>query len=382
MQVSKSFLSLLNAQLHQFSDCEELRSLAVYLASPGANGRPHLVPLGQWPDSVTALPAPDQAFDPVRNAINPGEARQRWLPLRRGPLLLGAMRVDSRALPWSASLQARLQAAAICLTEALCLDLEQQRLSHRLLTQDEQLRLLVHQLRNPLAALRTFGQLLLRRLEPDSRHRPLVEGLLSEQAQLNRYVDAIGRLGSDETEPGQLPAAGSSPLLLPPSLNSHHPESLETVLRPLLERAAATAALQGRAWQAPGALPTWWGDAGSVAEILANLLENAFRYSRAGAAVGLWIGGDDPSQGPALVLWDGGDSIDADEREAIFEPGRRGRSGQALAGTGLGLALARNLARSLGGDLTLVIPPRQLASPLPEHGNAFVLHLPLSAAAP
>jgi hypothetical protein len=78
-------------------------------------------------------------------------------------------------------------------------------------------RLLVHQLRNPLTALRTFGQLLLRRLEPDSRHRPLVESLLAEQTQMNRYIDAIGSLATDHGSGSQLEAARSSPLLLPPS---------------------------------------------------------------------------------------------------------------------------------------------------------------------
>lgn len=383
MQVSKSFLSLLHAQLHQFSDCPDLRALAVYLASPRPDGRPHLIPLGQWPASAPSLPAVDGSLDSSETAdSSETPAKQRWLPLRQGEVLLGAMRVDSRVLPWPPALQARLQAAAVCLTEALCLDLEQQRLHHRLLRQDEQLRLLVHQLRNPLAALRTFGQLLLRRLEPDSRHRPLVEGLLAEQIQLNRYVDAIGLLSSDNEAPSQLTASGTGALLLPPSLNSHHPESLDGALAPLLERAAATAALQTRAWQAPSPLPVWWGDAGSVAEILANLLENAFRYSPAGAAVGLWIAPAEGDQGPQLGLWDGGESIAPEEREAIFEPGRRGRRSQALPGTGLGLALARDLARSLGGDLRLVIPPRHCSDQLPDQGNLFLLQLPVSAAQP
>jgi len=383
MQVSNSFLSLLHAQLHQFADCPELRSLAVYLASPGPEGRPHLIPLGQWPAQKASLPAIDQAIEGYR----PDE-RQRWLPLRQGELLLGALRVESETLPWSPPLHDRLQAAARCLTEALCLEMEQQRLSNRLINQDEQLRLLVHQLRNPLTALRTFGQLLLRRLEPDSRHRPLVESLLAEQTQMNRYIDAIGSLATDHGSGSQLEAARSSPLLLPPSLNNHHPESLEALLRPLLDRAAATAALQGRAWQAPDRLPAWWGDGGSVAEILANLLENAFRYSRPGAPVGLWISPPEPPgageerSGPGLCLWDGGDGIDSQERDAIFEPGRRGRSSRSLPGTGLGLALARDLARSLGGNLELVIPPRRLSPELPDSGNAFCLRLPVSAAAP
>jgi hypothetical protein len=145
-------------------------------------------------------------------------------------------------------------------------------------------------------------------------------------------------------------------------------------LAPLLQRAAATATLQGRTWQAPAALPDWRGDSGAVAEIIANLLENAFRYSPPGVAVGLHAVAT--PEAVVLAVWDGGAPIDPAERELIFERGRRGSSALALPGTGIGLALARDLARSLGGDLQLVIPPRVLAPSLPQEGNAFQLSLP------
>ncbi|MCP9888570.1 sensor histidine kinase [Cyanobium sp. ATX 6A2] len=368
MAVSKRFLSLLNFQLAQFADRGDVASLVVYVTEPGPAETPSLIPVGQWPSAGRVLP-PLAADSPLRAP----EERRRWLPLRHQGVLLGALQVETSHLPWPEPLRQRLQAVALCLTEGLCLDLEHTRLQHQLQHQQEQLQVLLHQLRNPLAALRTFGQLLLRRLEGDSRNRGLVEGLLQEERQLSRYVDAIDQLESGE-------AAFSAadmvmPLLLPPSLGGGRQQNLAALVQPLLQRAAATAALQSRAWLPPAQLLDWQGDAESVAEILANLLENAFRYSQPGAAVGLHVA-PCPEGGWALTVWDSGEPIAACERERIFEPGERGSSGADLPGTGLGLALGRQLARRLGGDLCLEACPRQVDGSLPECGNAFRLSLP------
>ena len=85
--------------------------------------------------------------------------------------------------------------------------------------------------------------------------------------------------------------------------------------------------------------------------------------------------GDDRLQ---LTVWDGGPPIAAAERERIFERGVRGERGAEKAGTGLGLALARDLARQLGGELGLLVPPRLVSDDLPDRGNAFRLSLPLA----
>ena len=368
--VSERFLALLSYQLNQFADCQQVRSLVVYVTHTGPDGQPSLVPVGHWPADGRALPSVD-AGSPLRL---PAEER-RWLPLRDGTVLLGALQVETCGPGWSEPLGRRLQGVALCLTEALRLDHDARRLARRLEEREEQLRLLVHQLRNPLAALRTFGQLLRRRLEHDSDSRTLVEGLLAEERQLNRYVEAISDLARPDAllEPGDQP----QPLLLPPLLSGPGSQPLAEVLEPLLQRAAATAALQGRPWRGPASMPDWRGDAGSVAEILANLLENAFRYSPPGSAVGLQAGADGP--GTVLTVWDGGPAIEPAERELIFQRGMRGRRGEAMPGTGLGLALARDLARTLGGELSLVIPPAAAATGLPEEGNAFRLSLPAPA---
>lgn len=372
MPVSERFLALVGYQLDQFVDCPEVLSLVVYVTRQGEAGQPSLIPVGNWPANGHSLPP----VDSVSSLRVPAEQR-RWLPLRDGQRLLGALQVETVRFPWPDPLARRLQAVALALTESLRLDLEGGELRQRLAQREEQMGLLLHQLRNPLTALRTFGQLLLRRMGPDNDNRSLVEGLLAEERQITRYVDAISELVQPD---GLLTASVSpQPLLLPPLLSGPEGQPLRRLLDPLLQRAAATAALQGRRWQGPDDLPDWCGDSGSVAEILANLLENAFRYSPRGAPVGLHGAADD--QLLQLTVWDGGPGIAAGEREQIFGRGVRGSRGQELPGTGLGLALARDLARSLGGDLELVVPPRQLDASLPEQGNAFRLSLPRPQAA-
>jgi len=374
VHVSDRFLNLLRFQLAQFADRDDLRSLVVYVAQASDTEAPTLVPVGTWPGQQPVL-EPVAVGSPLRQ---PADDR-RWLPLRHNRMLLGALQVQTWSLPWPEPLSRRLQAVALCLTEALVQDLEHQRLQQQGRQQAEQLEVLVHQLRNPLTALRTFGQLLLRRLEDDPRNRPLVEGLLAEERQLNRYVDALSDLGAPADQ--VLPETAGQPLLLPPLLNGPQGQPLSELLEPLLSRAAATAALQHRRWSGPEQLPAWRGDSGAVAEIIANLLENAFRYSGEGTPVGLHVE-PGPQGGPCLCIWDGGSAIAPAERTTIFERGVRGERGQAVAGTGLGLALGRDLARELGGRLELVCPPAAVNPQLPGRGNAFCLSLPPSAPPP
>ena len=72
--------------------------------------------------------------------------------------------------------------------------------------------------------------------------------------------------------------------------------------------------------------------AATVGEIVANLLENAFRYSDPGGDLGLWIALE--SDQLQLAVWDSGPLIDVEERERIFRRGERGRHGAKLSGTG------------------------------------------------
>jgi signal transduction histidine kinase len=112
-------------------------------------------------------------------------------------------------------------------------------------------------------------------------------------------------------------------------------------------------------------------DGEKVQQILLNLLTNAAKFTPAGGVVTLRAAGvpDCPDR-VSISVQDTGVGIPAAKREAIFEPfvqlGQRPASPQE--GVGLGLAISRDLARGLGGDLTV--------SSREGEGSTFVLTLP------
>ena len=195
MQLSQRFLTLLNQQLKSFETEEEIKHLVVYIAQSEDGQEPSLEVIGEWPRNEKSLPPVES--DPSLRAPSP---ERRWYPLQEGQILLGVIRVERFASDelWPTSLDHQLQATAFVLAQCLGLELDRESLIDQLNEQREQISLMVHQLRNPLAALRTYAQLLLRKLGPESDHRNLVEGLLVEQDQLNRYISALDEIGQSK----------------------------------------------------------------------------------------------------------------------------------------------------------------------------------------
>lgn len=100
--------------------------------------------------------------------------------------------------------------------------------------------------------------------------------------------------------------------------------------------------------------------------IIHPLLDNAVQYGAQAVSVELLRNGT-----TAIInVLDDGVGVRAAERDAIFEPGVRGSSAHTKpGGAGLGLALAKRLARSAGG--TIVVMPS-------EEGGQFSVHLPVA----
>ena len=368
MQLSDRFLHLVQQQLDCYGDEHQIAKLVVYIARNRDPQAPSLEAVSLWPETGHSLPPVES--DPELRAPSPD---RRWFPLQDGQKLLGVLRAEHNAGPgWSASLERRLQATAGALTGCLSLELERLKLLGTIDAQRDQIKLMVHQLRNPLAAIRTYTQLLLRRLGPDSNQKTLLEGLMSEQTQLDRYISALDQIG--QVNLPTHPNIGER-LLLPPLLSSPENPNMQEILSPLIERAKASASLQGRPWHGPSQWPVWTETErpksdGVIAEVVANLLENAFRYSKAGSPVGLHL----LDQG--LCVWDGGNPIPPEEREQIFSRGMRGKSSEHLPGSGLGLTLGRQLSEQLGGSLQLTFCPAALNPDYPNEGNVFRLLIP------
>jgi signal transduction histidine kinase len=107
------------------------------------------------------------------------------------------------------------------------------------------------------------------------------------------------------------------------------------------------------------------GEPRAIVQILVNLLGNAIRHSPEGAKVTVSLA---IAKGYAAVtVSDQGSGIDAADQERIF--GKFERVGEGGGDAGLGLAIARRLANSMAGDVTLVSAPGE--------GARFTLSLPL-----
>jgi signal transduction histidine kinase len=90
-------------------------------------------------------------------------------------------------------------------------------------------------------------------------------------------------------------------------------------------------------------------DATRVRQILLNLLSNAIKFTKRGGQVDLVLASS--SGGWSVTVCDTGPGVDPAIRERIFEAYRSGNIKTPKSGAGLGLAISRELARLLGGDL-------------------------------
>ena len=98
------------------------------------------------------------------------------------------------------------------------------------------------------------------------------------------------------------------------------------------------------------------GDFTRALQVLVNLLTNAIRYTPEGGQV--WVRLEREGDLAAVIVADQGKGIDPSDQERIFEKFER-LDPNEQGGTGLGLYIARRLARAMGGDISVDSAPGQ-----------------------
>ena len=217
-------------------------------------------------------------------------------------------------------------------------------MQHQLLQQEEARRAFVatasHELRTPLATL-------------DGMLELLDEDLRSGHVDLDDAQDLIDRARSQSRRLGRLAAD----LLDLSRIDAQVDLRSEPVELGELSRAVLAEFELGTGERGINTVlndqigPVWaLGDPGSVARILRILLDNAVRLSPEGGEVSVDLQNGDAA---SLSVCDQGPGVPRDERELIFERFKRGRQTAGQVGFGLGLAIGRELAARMGGELVL-----------------------------
>jgi heavy metal sensor kinase len=108
------------------------------------------------------------------------------------------------------------------------------------------------------------------------------------------------------------------------------------------------------------------GDTQMIQRMISNLLDNAIKYTPSGGSVTAFINENDTHV--VVSVKDTGCGISPNELPRIFERFYRCDQSRSQSGIGLGLSLARSIARAHGGDIT--------ATSLPNQGSTFTVNLP------
>lgn len=213
---------------------------------------------------------------------------------------------------------------------------------------------IAHELRSPLTSIKGFSATLVKRWDrfSDEQRFQFVETILSDAERMSRIISEV--LDLARLEAGRLE-------LMPGDANL----------------AAATAKVIGQLRQLPGADRVSvdvdddlnaWIDPERLERIIANLIENAIKFSEEGP---IEVTGAADGDRAVLEVSDKGVGIEPERLESVFAG--PGPSGQMAGprGTGLGLYLAKRLVEAYGGALTVRSAPGE--------GSTFTLSVPRRA---
>ncbi len=210
-----------------------------------------------------------------------------------------------------------------------------------------------HELKTPLTNIRLYAELADLQLgDEDERTRGRLSVVISECERLTRLINNI--LAFSRQRRGALELC-------------ERWVDVDGVVRSVLERfEPALAAKDIECSFSGGVDEPVYADPDAIGQIIANLVSNVEKYGASGGRLDVTTSRDERQT--AITVADRGPGIPAAHRERIFEPFHRisDRLSDGATGTGIGLTIARELARCHGGDLRLRSG---------EHGACFELTL-------
>ncbi len=213
---------------------------------------------------------------------------------------------------------------------------------------EEQLRLLAHDLRQPLNVLALAADRLASVVEHDAEARPLSESI-------NASIRAMSRVLEDILEADERDAV---------SVRRERVE-IGPFLRELLTGSVAPEGLLRLRVEFAGAC-TVEADPTKLGRALLNLVDNALKFSPADAPVVIQVGRE--AGVLRIAVSDSGPGLTGEDAARAFDRGRASQGSRAAGGRGLGLYAARLIAEAHGGRCEVASAPGQ--------GAIFAIELP------
>jgi signal transduction histidine kinase len=214
-----------------------------------------------------------------------------------------------------------------------------------------------HEFRSPLTTLRQLTELLAHgRVQDESRRRLYFEVLQKETTRLHQLVENLLDFGRMD--------AGQQQYRL-------EPLDLSALVRDGIDEYRIEAGANGHAIEisASDSRLVVEGDRDALTRLVRNLLENAVKYSPASPTV--WVETSRERESAVLSVRDAGIGVAPEERRRIFEKFVRGDAAKkaCIQGTGIGLALVKEIVRVHRGEVDVVSEPGR--------GSTFLVRLPL-----
>jgi heavy metal sensor kinase len=191
-----------------------------------------------------------------------------------------------------------------------------------------------HELRTPVAVIRSEAEVALSRERTAAEYRDALDVIQSESVHLTRLIEDMLLMARDDARAFEFPLR----------------EVVETAARAMRTLAAAKGVELTSATDGPMPMR---GDPELVRRMILNLLDNAVKFTPAGGAVTVVARAEDERY--VIAVRDTGPGIPAAAQPHVFDRFYRAdRARTSGSGSGLGLAIARSIAELHGGEIRLV----------------------------